>query len=66
MLRFAREKILQLFLQRQITIAELARLAKVSPQSAKKAIDGDSVNPVIVAKIAAAMELDPLEFIERR
>ena len=45
MFRFTREKILPVFLQRQITVADLARQAKVNHQTAERAVQGYPVSP---------------------
>lgn len=64
MFRFTRAKILPLFLQRRITVAELARMAGISHQSAQKAVNGSAVSAVIIGKIAEALHVDAMDFIE--
>lgn len=63
MFRFTREKILPLFLQRQITISELAREAGVAHQSAQKAVNGLPVSANIVNRIAAALGIDAVSYL---
>lgn len=50
MFRFDREKILPLFLCRQITFNQLAKLAGVSFQTAQKAINGKPIIAPVVQK----------------
>ena len=55
MFRFEREKILPLFLERRITVAELARLARTAHMSAWRAVNGESVGATVVSRIADAL-----------
>ena len=64
MFRFNRTKILPLFLQKKITVAELARIAGVSHQAAQKAVNGQTVGAVVIAKIAEALNVDAMNFLE--
>lgn len=64
MFRFERERILPYFLQKQWTVAELARKAGIAQGSAQRAVNGNSVAAPIIAKVAAALGIDPLEFLE--
>ena len=64
MFRFNRRKILPLFLQKRITIAELARLADVAHGSAAKAVQGENVAAPIITKIAEALGIEPYDFLE--
>ena len=64
MFRFNRTKILPLFLQKKITVAELARTAGVSHQAAQKAVNGQTVGAVVIAKIAEALNVDAMNFLE--
>lgn len=41
-----------------MTVAELARLAGVAHQSAKRAVSGEKVSALIVAKVAAALGIE--------
>ena len=66
MFRFSRLKILPLFLSRRITIAELARLAGISHQSAQKAVNGENVSAVIIGKVADALKFDATDFMESK
>lgn len=58
MFRFDRQKILAVFLQKQWTTAELARRAGVGFRSAFRAVNGEAVGAAIIAKVAAALEVD--------
>lgn len=64
MYRFNREKILPEFLKRQMTFQELALEAGVSPSAVSRAINGKTVRPLIVSKVAAALKIDPLKYLE--
>ena len=64
MYRFNREKILSEFLKRQITFRELALGAGVSISAVSRAINGKAVRPLIVSKVAAALKIDPLKYLE--
>lgn len=58
MFKFDRAKILPIFLEKRITVAELARLAGVAHQSAQRAVSGEKVSALIVAKVAAALGIE--------
>lgn len=64
MFRFTRQKILPLFLQRYMTIAELARKAGVTHGSASRAVQGEAVAAPIVTKIAKALGIEPYDYLE--
>lgn len=64
MFRFERERILPLFLQKQWTVAELARKAGIAQSSAQRAVNGNSVAAPIIAKVADALGVDPLAYLE--
>lgn len=64
MFRFNRERILPYFLQKQWTVAELARRAGIAQSSAQRAVNGNSVAAPIIAKIADALGIDAMEFLE--
>ena len=66
MFRFTRQKILPLFLQKRMTVAELARRAGISNQTAQRAVEGKKVGAVIVSKVADALGINALDFIEER
>ena len=68
MYRFAREEIFPLFLSRRIPVNRLAREAGVDAKTVEKAINGLPVTARVIAGIAAALRINPLdaEFIERR
>lgn len=58
MFKFDRTKILPLFLEKRITVAELARLAGVAHPSAQKAVSGERVSATIISKIADALGIE--------
>lgn len=64
MFRFNRERILPLFLKQKMPVAELARKAGIGQNSAQRALEGKKVAAPIVAKVAAALSIDPMEFLE--
>lgn len=64
MFQFKREKILPLFLQRQMTVAELARKAELSHKAAYRAVNGFSVSAPVVGKTARALNFDAVDFLE--
>lgn len=64
MYRFSREKILPVFLSKGWTTYGLAKRAGVGWRVTHKAINGGKVSAVIVGKIAAALDIDPLEYLE--
>lgn len=63
MFRFNREMIMPVFLAKRVTVTDLARLAGVAYLSAKRAVEGEKVAAPIIAKIAAALNIDPMEFL---
>ena len=52
MFRFEREKILPIFLERRITVAETAHM------SAWRAVNGESVGATVLSRIALALGID--------
>lgn len=64
MFRFTRERILPLFLQRRMTTAELARVAGVSHKAATRAVNGLPVQADIVGKVADALNVDAVQFLD--
>lgn len=67
MYQFTRAKILPLFLQRRITIRQLAKEAGVSEKTVEKAVNGLPITAVVVSRIADALSVDPLDvLVERR
>ena len=64
MFRFNRALILPLFLQTGMTLSELAHKAGVAYQSAQRAVDGEKVGANIIGKIAAALNIDPMQYLE--
>ena len=61
--RFDSAKILPLFLQRQETIAELARRAGCNPATASRAVNGYKISAVNVAKIGDALDFNAVDFL---
>ena len=67
MYQFTRAKVLPLFLQRRITVKQLAREAGVSEKKAEKAVNGLPITAVVVSRIADALGVAPLDvLVERR
>ena len=67
MYQFTRTKVLPLFLQRRMTIRQLAKEAGVSEKTADKAVNGLPITAVVVSRIAAALGFNPLDvLVERR
>ena len=64
MFRFNRERILPYFLQKQWTVAELARKAGVAHRTAQRAIEGEAVAAPLIGKIANALGIDAMEFLD--
>ena len=63
MFRFSRQLILPLFLQRRMTISDLAATAGVAYQTAARAVQGLPISAKIVDKVAAALEIDALGYL---
>lgn len=63
MFRFDRVKILELFLSKCLGVAVLARRAGVGYVSAMRAVNGEPVGAKIIAKVAAALEVNPVDFL---
>lgn len=67
MYQFTREKILPLFLQRRITLRQLAKEAGFSEKTVDKAVNGLPITAVVVSRIADALGVAPLDvLVERR
>ena len=64
MFRFNREKILPVFLKKEMTIADLSRKAGVAHRSAERAVEGEAVAAPIINKIADALGIDAMEFLD--
>ena len=64
MFRFTRKKILPLFFAKKMTVAELARQAHIAHQSAWRALNGESVSAKIIKKVAEALKIDAVEFLD--
>lgn len=63
MFRFNRKKILPEFLNRRETVADFAREAGVSYQSAQRAVEGRAISAVIVSKVADALGINPVDYL---
>ena len=61
--RFDRAKILPLSLQRQETIATLARRAGCNPATASRAVNGEKIYSAHVDKIARALDFNAVDFL---
>lgn len=61
MYRFIRSKILQRFLERQITNRRLAEMAGISQQTAFRAVNGLPIQATGVAGIAKALGIDKVD-----
>ena len=67
MYQFTRTKVLPLFLQRRMTIRQLAKDAGVSEKTADRAVNGLPITAVVVSRIADALGFNPLDvLVERR
>lgn len=55
MFRFIREKILPLFLARQITIYELSKVSGVSHRTCQRVINGEKSSADVIGKIGLAL-----------
>ncbi|MBQ7705028.1 MAG: helix-turn-helix transcriptional regulator [Selenomonadaceae bacterium] len=64
MFRFIREKILPLFLEREITIYELAQLSGVSHRTCQRAVNGEKVTAPIVTRICRALGISSSEQVK--
>lgn len=67
MYQFKREEVLPLFLQKRITVKQLARESGVTERTVERAINGLPVQAVVVDRIATALGVNPLDvLVERR
>ena len=64
MLRFKKEKILPVFLAHGATTFQFARLAKISPGAASRAVHGKRVSPKTAAAVVDALKIPAEEFLE--
>ena len=64
MFRFSRERILPFFLKRKEPVYQLARRANCSPQTIWRALNGFPISSKAVGKIADALGVDTMEFLE--
>ncbi len=65
MFKFSREKILPVFLQKQMPISQLAKKAGVHQKTATNAVQGLPVSSKVVDKIAMALGIDSIKFLEK-
>ena len=63
MFKFDRKLILAAFLEKRWTIYELARRAQCGYRSAFRAVNGLPVGATVIAKIAAALDIDAVKFV---
>ena len=67
MYQFKREEVLPLFLQKRITVKQLARESGVTEKTVERAVNGLPVQAVVVDKIATALGVSLLDvLVERR
>ena len=64
MFKFNREKILPVFFKKRWTMREFAKRAGVTQPTAKKAVWGLPIQPCVIGKIAAALEINALDYLE--
>ena len=64
MYQFSRQKILPLFLQRQISTKQLAHEAGISHRTATRAVNGLPITARVVDKIARALDFDAMTFLD--
>ena len=64
MLRFDRQRILPVLIKRQMTATSLAQLANISRQTAQRAMEGLTVSTAVIGKIADALGIDAMEFLD--
>lgn len=64
MFRFSRKKILPLFLAMKITVAEFSRRAGISFSAAERALNGRPVGGNIIGKVADALGIEPLDYLD--
>ncbi len=64
MYRFIREKILPLFLAREMTFDELSRLSNVSHRTCQRAVNGEKITAPIVTRICRALGISSSEQVE--
>ncbi len=63
MFRFKREKIMPLFLERQMTVKAFARETGVSFCTAERAVQGQKISSRVVDKICKGLNIDALDFL---
>lgn len=63
MYQFKRAQVLPIFLQRQISLSKLSRIAGVSEKTIKRAVDGLPVQASVVNRICLALSVNPLDVL---
>ncbi len=63
MFRFSREKILPLFLQRQMTVEKLAQGAGIHSRTAARAVNGLPITSRVIDKICSVLKIEPIKFL---
>ena len=61
MYRFIREKILPLFLAREITFDKLSKMSGVSHRTCQRAVNGENITAPIVTRICKALGISSSE-----
>ena len=56
-------KVIKFLFDREITVAQMARLSGVSVQAVKNAVEGKPLHITSAAKIARAMGIEPTDLI---
>ena len=64
MFRFQREKVLPLFLGKMTTVFDVARRAGVDSRVVNRAVNGEPISAAGVQKIADALGVDAMEYLE--
>lgn len=63
MYQFKREEVLPLFLQKRITVKQLARESGVTEKTVERAVNGLPVQAVVVDRIATALGVNLLDVL---
>ncbi len=67
MYQFKRAIVLPLFLQKRITVKQLARESGVTEKTVERAVNGLPIQAAVVDRIATALGVNPLDvLVERR
>lgn len=64
MFKFTRARILPLFLQKRMTVSELSKKAEVNRRTTERAVQGLPVSSKVVDKIAGALEINAIDYLE--